>query len=976
MRTYLRIPVACLLVTGGLWAQADRAAVNGTVRDASGLVVPEAKVEALNPADGLRREIKTDSTGTYQLVRLPIGTYTVTISKEGFKTAKIDGVQLSVGQVRTLDAQLETGTVATQLEVTAETAVVDRSTSEIGTAIGETQIRNIPVNGRNWTALMLLAPGATNTGEGNQNSIRFFGRPRDENNWTFDGVDATGVKDPRQETSLRLVISLDSIAEFRVSSSMYTAEGGGGGGGLVNLVSKTGTNEFHGSTFWFVRNSYFDARRFIDGPVLPPVRLNQYGANFGGPIAKNKLFFFANYEGLRQRLTTTSASGLVPSQAYRAATSASTPALRPILEAFPVGNAGAVNANVDRYVGTPRQIWNEDSGMFRIDYRINDRHSLFARYNSNTGFISEPRTALLETRDSDIRPVQGTIQWQSVFGVATVNELRVGVNRSALERTQVGRYRYQISVPGFTGTQAGRDEVEKPTSYSVLDNFSRIFGRHTFKAGFESRRVDVNVADSGASTLTYGTLANFTANRMDSLARSTNYPMLGARRYYTFFYAQDEFKMRPNLTVNYGVRYENYGLANEVHNRGKVLDFDRCGGLCPANTPWYFRDNNNFAPRVSLAWSPEMFKGRTVFRAGAGMYHTPGQNDDVNAALDSFGESYTLTIAEQAGLSFPVDSFLNQARTSAVTPRALQRDRRDAYTTNWTFSMQHQLPASFVLQAAYVGNKGTHLFGRDRLNNIDPVTGRRPYAGFSSIDRKVNYNRNSFNGLQASLNRSLKRGFMFQMQYLYGKVVDDNAGSGEGAEVMRSNCRSCDRARADFDIRQTMTANAVYELPWGKKRLWGGWAVSGFYFVRTGRPVNILVNRAQGTLPDGNTVNQRPNYAGGAVVLTDPNPGAYLNRAAFAIPAAGTWGNLGRNVGQGPGLWQVDTALTKRTRITEQFNLEFRAETFNLFNRAQYGNPVNNFSNGTFGTILTTANDGVTGQGTPRQFQFALRLNF
>ena len=976
MRTYLQFPLVCLLAGLAAWAQADRAALNGTVRDASGLVVPEAKVEAVNPASGLRREAKTDATGTYQLVPLPIGTYSITISKEGFKATKIDGVQLSVGQVRTLDTQLETGTVSTQIEVTAETAVVDRSTSEIGNAIGETQMRNIPINGRNWTALMLLAPGATNTGEGNQNSIRFFGRPRDENNWTFDGVDATGVKDPRQETSLRLVISLDSIAEFRVSSSMYTAEGGGGGGGLVNLVSKTGTNEFHGSTFWFVRNSYFDARRFIDGPALPPVRLNQYGANFGGPIQKNKLFFFANYEGLRQRLTTTSATGLVPSQAYRAATAASTPALRPILEAYPLGNAGAVNANVDRFVGTPRQIWNEDSGMFRVDYRINDRHSLFARYNSNTGFISEPRTALLETRDSDIRPVQGTVQWQSVFGPATVNEVRVGVNRSALERTQVGRFRFQVAVPGFTGNQAAREEVEKPTSYSILDNFSRIWGRHTFKAGFESRRVDVNVADTGAFTLTYGSLANFTANRLDSAARSTNYPMLGARRYYTFFYAQDEFKMRPNLTLNYGVRYENYGLANEVHNRGKVLDFERCGGLCPANTPWYFRDNNNFAPRVSLAWSPEMFKGRTVFRAGTGLYHTPGQNDDVNAALDSFGEAFTLTLAEQSGLSFPVDPFLNQARATAVTPRALQRDRRDAYTTNWTFSVQHQLPASFVLQAAYVGNKGTNLFGRDRLNNIDPATGRRPYSGFSSIDRKVNYNRNSFNGLQASLNRSLKRGLMFQMQYLYGKVVDDNAGSGEGAEVMRSNCRACDRARADFDIRQTMTANAVYELPWARNRLWGGWSVSGFYFIRTGRPVNILVNRAQATVPDGNTVNQRPNYLGGPVVLADAVPGAFLNRTAFALPATGTWGNLGRNVGQGPGLWQVDSAITKRTRLTEQFNLEFRAETFNLFNRAQYGNPVNNFSNGTFGTILTTANDGVTGQGTPRQFQFALRLTF
>ncbi len=958
------------------WGQVDRATLNGTLTDASGAVVAGAKVEARNAATGFRREAVSSEAGVYQLTPLPIGAYTVTITKDGFRAVKIDDVRLAVGQVRTLDANLEVGAVATQVEVTASANVVDQSTSEIGTAVGETQLKSIPLNGRNWSSLMLLAPGAVNTGSGDQGSIRFFGRGRDENNWTFDGTDATGVKDPRQEGNLRLVISLDSIQEFRVSSSMYTAESGGGGGAQVNLVSKTGTNEFHGSAFWFVRNSYFDARRVFDGPTLPPFRLNQYGANFGGPVVKNRAFFFINYEGLRQRLSTTAATGLVPSAAFRARVSASTPAVRPILNAYPAGNAGPVNADVDRFTGVFRQVWNEDSGMARFDYRFSDRFTMFARFNTVQGFVNENRTALLEPRESDVRPTQGTVAFQQVFGPAVVNEVKVGVNRSALARTARGLLTERVDVPGFTSTQSLQTNIENPTSYSLVDNYTRIVGRHTFKSGFEFRRIHNNVSDQGATRLTYGSLNNFVANRLDSLSVSGRFPTLGNRRTYWFAYFQDEWKVKSNLTLNLGVRYEHYGLSKEQYGRARVLDFDRCAGFCPDGEPWYYQDDNNFAPRVSFAWTPEFLKGRTVIRAGGGMFYTPGQVDDVTAGMDSIAESFALTIADQPALAYPIDPFLPQARSTGIQPRALQRDRRDAYTSTWTFSIQQQLPWSFVGQLAYVGNKGTHLFGRDRVNNLDPVTRRRPFPTFNSIDRKVNYNRSSFHGLQAGLNRSFTKNWLMQMQYLFGKVIDDNAGSGEGSEIMISSCRACDRGVAGFDVKHTMTVNSVYELPWGRNKVWGGWSVSGFFFARTGLPVNALVNRSAANVPDGNTVGQRPNATGLSPIPSNQIPDAYLTAAAFSVPANNTWGNLGRNALRGPGLWQVDSALTKRTRLTERFNTEFRFEVFNLTNRAQLGNPVNNLSNATFGRILSTANDGATGQGTSRQLQFALRLNF
>jgi hypothetical protein len=274
MRRVSRLALGFGLFTGISLAQVDRAALSGTVTDATRATIAGAEVTIVSGATGFRRTGLTGAGGAYQLPGLPVGQYTVSVAKQGFNTVKIEQVVLGVGQSRTVDVQLVVGTVNAAVEVVAEVTPLEQKNAEIGTVIGEQQIRNIPLNGRHWASLMALAPGAVNVGEGNQNSIRFFGRPRDDNNWTFDGVDATGIKDPRQEGNLRLVISTDSIAEFRVNSLPFTAEGGVGGGAQVNLVSKTGTNEFHGSGYEFFRNSALDARRPFDGANPPPFRLN------------------------------------------------------------------------------------------------------------------------------------------------------------------------------------------------------------------------------------------------------------------------------------------------------------------------------------------------------------------------------------------------------------------------------------------------------------------------------------------------------------------------------------------------------------------------------------------------------------------------------------------------------------------------------------------------------------------------------
>jgi len=281
-----------------------------------------------------------------------------------------------------------------------------------------------------------------------------------------------------------------------------------------------------------------------------------------------------------------------------------------------------------------------------------------------------------------------------------------------------------------------------------------------------------------------------------------------------------------------------------------------------------------------------------------------------------------------------------------------------------------------VAQVAYVGNVGRNQLTRTYVNTFNPVTRTRPLSTFGQVDEKRFDGNTSFNGLQSSLTRSFSKGFLFQAQYMWGHAISDNAGSGEGGQIQNVACRACDRGDADYDIRHTFTANTVYQLPFARARWYGGWDLSGIVTARTGSPFSVSISRTAATVPSGQTQNQRADYLGGDPYATNKGPGLWLNPAAFGLPASGTYGNSGRNRFRGPGLWQADLGVTRKFRLTEAVSVDFRGEMFNLFNRAQYGNPVSARQNSTFGTILATANDGATGTGTSRQVQFMLRLNF
>jgi len=331
---HLRLLAIVIFVIASAFAQ-DRAAVSGTVTDPTGSLVGGAKVEVLSSATGLHRSVQTSDAGQFEVTPLPVGKYTVIISKAGFRKLTVEAIELQYAETRTLDLKLEVGQVNEAVQVTAATEALDRTDAEVGGVIESAQIKEIPVSGRNWASLMLLAPGAINYGDGAQRSIRFAGHSLDDSNFTFDGVDTSGVQEQTQKADTRLNIALDSISEFRASTWNYSAESGAAGGAQVNVVSKSGTNDWHGSGFYAVLNDALDSRSPFDGSSLPPFTLNQSGASIGGPVVKNKAFFFANFEDLHQSLGQTFIN-FVPNAAFRSQVLATSPILKPIIDAYPL----------------------------------------------------------------------------------------------------------------------------------------------------------------------------------------------------------------------------------------------------------------------------------------------------------------------------------------------------------------------------------------------------------------------------------------------------------------------------------------------------------------------------------------------------------------------------------------------------------------------------------------------------------------
>jgi hypothetical protein len=959
-------------------AQTSNATLHGTIVDAGGGVLPGVTIKLQSPATGLLRETVSNAAGVYVFNFLPAGEYEINAELTGFKSLRKPDITLEIGQSLALDLKMEVGQIEQVVTVEATAPLLDRTSASIGTVIQASQLKELPLAGRHWAGLMLLAPGAINTGEGTHLSTRFVGRARDDNNWTFDGIDATGVKDPRQDSDARLIISSESIAEFRVSSTLYSAESGTAAGGVVQLISKTGTNVFRGTGFDFIRNDRFDARPFGTVGEMPPFKLNQFGFNIGGPIATQRTFFFANYEGIRQRQTRSFVRS-VPSAAFR---SGVTGALASIVALYPAGTQRTSNADIDDWQGNEQVTNDEDAGLFRLDHRFSDKTSVFARYNFDVADLVNPADTGVTT--NYIRPINFTVQVQRIFASNIVSETKFGYNQSNRHVSDTGPSTADIVVSGFTTLTGPQETTENGRTFSVLSDFAIVNGRHNIKFGGEARRILIDVGEGNTTSLTYANRPNFQANRLESFS-IVDFPIVQGQRWWALGYVQDDIKWRSNLTINAGLRYEFYTVPVEKDGRDKVWRI-ACGGFCAPGTRWYDPDYNNFGPRVGFAWAPARFNDNTVIRGGFGVFFGPGQNDDVFAPIDNAGARTTLTRSEAATLAYPIDPFLGLAASVGNAARAVDEHRVDQYAEHYSLTIQQALPWRMTMQVGYVGNEGHHMLDRDNVNNIDPATGQRPLPQFGRVDIKSSGSSTNFNGLQLSLYRRAANGLQLGTQYMWSHAFDEGSlGGGESTARQNAACRSCEYASTNQDVRHTLTINGVYALPFGRggndgsalRYVFGGWQLSGLLQARTGRPLTITASRGTADLPDGNNSNQRADRVSN-VDLYPANQTAeqWFNPAAFAVPLRGTWGNAGRNIVRAPGLFQVDLAIQKRFVMAGARNLEFRAEAFNAFNRVNLGAPgVAVTSPATFGRITGPLNRGY-GTGTARQMQFMFRFNF
>jgi hypothetical protein len=595
-----------------------------------------------------------------------------------------------------------------------------------------------------------------------------------------------------------------------------------------------------------------------------------------------------------------------------------------------------------------------------------------------------------------------------ILNPRVINEAQFGFNRNTFIQSQHTGMPFNFSITGFTSLSENYSKEQVGQSESMNDTVTWTKGNHTLKFGAELKFPWFNEQNSVDGTATYLNESALLANQLSTFQTTAALPDKGMRKIHVAGYAQDEWKVSGNLTLNYGLRYNYFSPFHEVHGSEDPFDIADCDGYCGIGTAFAHPNYLSFDPRLSVAYSPASLGGNTVFRAGFGSYHGEVQLGDQDSPVVNTEPSTLLTSGVQSNgsvvqYSYPVPPSLTPSTGLALTPRSMARHHPDSYVQQWTASVQQAIPGQTVLTLTYLGAHGVHLFRRAYTNLIDPATNTRPLPQYpSEIDTKYNEGASNFNALVASVNRRFHSGLFLAGNYMYSHAINDGSvGAGDADAAQNNACFICDYASSDFDARNSGTFGAVYELPFGRGRqhlanstpldlLAGGWSVNTQLSARAGLPVNVTLSRSSSELVDGNNVDQRPNRVPGVpLYLGNRSISHWINPAAFSLPAVGAWGSAGRNLITGPPLWQDDSAVEKNFHLTERNNVIFRAEAFNIFNRAQYGQPSGSLSVTTksgvrtltvpasFGAITSTVNSaGLVGTGTPRVLEFSLRITY
>lgn len=978
----------------------------GVVTDASGSVVPGCRIVVTSTATQQVRSANADAAGAYTFPALPVGIYEVTVSTAGFATVHNTSVPISVGTTTRLNVALPVATAQEAISVVAQVDLVNTSNAESGGLFNPVQVTNLPMDGRNFLNLVSLETGVRNDTASSRQSFVINGAPPQQGmNFMVDGTDATGVEtgeiggistSPYQST---FALGLDSIAEFVVHSSTYSAKYGRSLGGVIETVTKSGTNELHGNVFYFIRNDVLNANTTQANAARlsrPELRFNQYGGNAGGAIKPNKLFFWVGFEGLNRRTGVTD-TYTVLSPLGRS--SVVDPKIQSFVSTYmPLPNqpATASNPYLALLVRNDVSSVREDIGTARVDYNWSSGDNLFFRYNNHDTDSTTPNLGGVTIYPG--RQQLATVSWTHIFSPSMTANVRVGFNRPVTGNGTT-RPNPGLSLTGIFSIGGGY-LWDYPQSETIAADLTKIKGSHNFQMGFELRHtVDSRIQDNG-STFTFlggaNQMNNFFNNLPDQLSQTDN---IGGNAGFSgnySFYFQDDYKVSPKLTINMGLRwdyfirpYERYGRV--VGIEGSAFPMSQLHFKKPGD-PLIPQDFKGFGPRIGFAYN---LGNKTVIRGGVGIFVGLNYPAMTTAATSSyippvipaslFNSAYTRSItyfnrSQWPNLAFPDNSFISPSailQTLAVSgpsPIFVAPDWKNTDAYQWSMRVERALTANSTLSVGYNATRSIHIIGQDVFNVLRPLLGNtRENPAFGNITIRGTFNNAFYNGLQAGYTRRLAKGMQFDVNYTWSHSLDDifgYAGQNDPGTTPQTTSRAAQYGNSAFDRRHDFKADYVYELPLGTKSALGGWSVSGITRISSGAPYTVVT----GTNIGDGSHTQRPNLLC-TNASTGQSPGLFvplLNKACFAsptIPDPSTGflvGNLGRNTFTGPSLINFDFSITKNTRITERLSHQFRVEAFNIFNNTNFNAPSASLNDPNFGKIL--------GAAPGREMQFAMKL--
>jgi hypothetical protein len=1037
-----------VLAVSPLSAQGD-SALWGNVTDASLAGIPGATVVITNLETATERKLVTDESGRFSAPALPVGHYEIAVSKSGFRADRRTSINLVVGQREEVDLQLQVGDVRQTIEVPAFPTAVQITTEDISDLVGERQVKDLPLNGRSYDQLLTLNPGIINYtsqragGNGASNSavgnmFAVSGRRPQENLFLLNGVEFTSASEINNTPGgvSGQLLGVDAVREFSVVKDTYGAKYGKRPGAQINIVTANGTNAFHGAVYEFLRNSALDARNYFDHGNIPRFERNVFGASAGGPIIKDKSFFFANYEGFRQALGLSDLT-LVPDAASRAGAVAS---VQPLLALWPVANGPEIltskgtPSGIAEAFSNPLQHIREDFGTARFDQVFSANDTLAVVYTSDDSEAHSPTSNPVSFVNISLREQVISVSETHVFSPSVVNSATFGFSRGAFYFNSGTT----VALPGWIhsnqpvgalvvgggttlngasqitngGTNAGSNLTAVRDLFSGSDQLTLTHGKHLLSFGAWLQRVQANdvLIQDQYGQASFSNLQSFLQGKVSTYTYAPSYTPLGWRSLESAVYAEDAIHLKASLELRVGFRAEFTNGWNEAHGRASNYTFDQNGVIAtsPVVGGSVFSDNHaKFlpSPRVSLAWSPFASK-KTVVRAGFGEYYA--LLDNLSYRLDQNGPFNTVYAVKNIAFSSIAPNATYPG--SKVIPSGVQPDLRTPTVESWSLKIEQQITPSTSVGVSYVGSHGYHeLLSVDgnlpkpTICPASPCPSNYPvgiiyYPSNAPLQNNAVWNTthwfsqgiSSYNGLEVDVNRRLGHGLQFRGVYTFSKALDDgdnmntSVATNSPAFVANPLDPRGDYGRASFDVRHAGVLNATYDVPTAKGQnsdgraliggIFGGWQVSAIETIQSGLPFTPQLSYNPSN--DGDTRNPvRPSLNpnfAGSVILGGSHQ--YFNPNAFIQPLPGTYGNVGRNTLEASGLVSTDIAVARKFSISERLNLQFRAEIFNLFNHTNFNSPNPVVYAAPTGEPSQTAGVITSTATSSRQVQFGLKL--